>query len=63
MTETDDEDFKNSTQCQICHNIYVKGDIKVRDHCHITRNYGGSVHNDCNLNIKLKYKIPVVFHN
>ena len=35
----------------------------MRDHCHITRNYGGSVHNDCNLNIKLKYKIPVVFHN
>ena len=30
MTKEDDEDFENSTNCWIC-------DVKVRDHCHITR--------------------------
>ena len=25
--------------------------------------YRGSAHRDCNINLKLNYKIPVVFHN
>ena len=37
--------------------------IKERDHCHITGKYRGSAHRDCNVNLKLNYKIPVVFHN
>ena len=36
MTEEDDGDFENSNKCWICVNVYVKGDIKVRDHYHIT---------------------------
>ena len=39
MTRKDNEDFKNSTKCWICDNTYVDGDVKVRDHCHITRKY------------------------
>lgn len=38
-------------------------DIKVRDHCHITGKYRGSVHQKCNRNFMLNDKIPVVFHN
>ena len=36
---------------------------KVRDHCHITRNYRGSAHWSCNVNLKLTKKVPVIFHN
>ena len=38
MTKEDNEDFENSTKCWICSNDYVDNDVKVRDHCHITRN-------------------------
>ena len=38
-------------------------DVKVRDHCRITGKYRGSAHRDCNINVKLDYAVPVVFHN
>ena len=63
MTKKDNEDFKNSTKCWTCNNIYVNGNLKVRDHCHITEKYRGFAHRDCNINIKLNRKSPVVFHN
>ena len=40
-----------------------KEDVKVRDHCHITGKYRDSEHRDCNINLKLNHKTPVVFHN
>ena len=40
-----------------------KEDVKVRDHCHITGKYRGSEHRNCNINLKLNHKTPVVFHN
>ena len=63
MTEKYDEDFKNSTKCWICDNAYVNGNVKVGDHCHITRKCRGSAHRDCNTKVKLNHKIPVVLHN
>ena len=42
---------------------YSEKDARVRDHCHITRKYRGSAHQDCNINYKLTDKIPVIFHN
>ena len=56
-------DFTNSAKCWICDNLYVDGDIKVRDHCHVTGKYRGSAHRDCNIKVKLNHKIPVVLHN
>ena len=47
---------------QICDNTFFDCDVKVRDRCHITENYRGSAHRGCNINVKLNYKIPVVFH-
>ena len=32
MTKEDDGDFESSTNCWICDNPHVDGDIKVRDH-------------------------------
>ena len=46
-----------------CDNDDTYNDIKVRDHCHITGRYKGSVHRDCNINLKLNHKIPIVFQN
>ena len=56
-------DLKNFTKCWIHDNDYVDDDLKVRDHCHITGKYRGSAYRDCNINIKLNHKIPVVFNN
>ena len=37
--------------------------VKVRDHCHITGKYRSSAHRNCNINLKLNQKVPVVFYN
>ena len=61
MTKEDDEAFENSTKCWVCDNAYVDGDVKVRDHCHITGKYRDSTHRHCN--IKLHHKTPILFCN
>ena len=63
MTKEDNENFKNSTKCWICDNDYINNGIKIRDHCHITGKYRGSAYRDCNTNLKLNKKIPIVFYN
>ena len=76
MTSQNERDFQNSTVCHICERsfkakdllIHDDGDImnKVRDHCHITGEYRGAAHRDCNLKWAIsaeKLKIPVIFHN
>ena len=63
MTKRDNENFKNPTNCWICDNDYVDNNVKIRDHCHINGSYRGSAHRDCNINLKLNHKMPVVFHN
>ena len=36
VTKEDDEEFGDSAKCWICDNAYVGGNVKVRDHDHIT---------------------------
>ena len=36
---------------------------KVKDHDHLTRKYRGSVHSNCNINLRLTKKVLVIFHN
>ena len=50
-------------KCWICDNDYFDIDVRVKDHCHITGKYRRSAHRDCNINLKLNHKTPVVFHN
>ena len=52
MTKKENEDFENLTKCWICGNDYIDGDVKVRNHCHITGRYRGSANRDCNINVK-----------
>ena len=63
MTKEDNKGFKNSTKCWICGNDYIHNSVKVRNHCHITGKYKGSVHGDYYIYLKLNYKIPMVFYN
>ena len=62
MTKEVDKDFETSSKCWTCDNVYVEGDIKIRDHCHTTEKYRVSTHWDCNITVKLiKHQIPIVF--
>lgn len=62
-SEEDEENFKVSTHCYLCEEMFTDTCVKVRDHCHITGKYRGAAHNKCNLEAKMPYFIPVVFHN
>ena len=61
MTREDNKDLENSTE--FWDNDYIDNNVKVRDHCHITRKYKDTAHRDCNINVKLNNKIPVKFQN
>ena len=66
MTKENKKSFKLADKCYICGEKYKTKDIRVRDHCHISGEYKGSAHRDCNLQLKLSpedIKIPVIFHN
>ena len=63
MIKKNHEDFEKSTKCWIYENDCFDNDVKIRDHCHIIGKYRGSAHRDCNINVKLNDKIPVIFHN
>ena len=76
MTDQNGRDFQNSRVCHICERRFKPEDLftlddgfiknKVRDHCHITGEYRGAAHRDCNLKWAIsseKLKIPVIFHN
>ena len=62
MSKEDNEDFENSAKCWICDNVYIDGDVKVRDHCYISGSCRDSAHRGCNVTVKLNHKI-LVFHN
>ena len=43
--------------------MFTEEDKKVRDLDHMTGKYRGSVHLNCNINLKLTKKVLVIFHN
>ena len=58
------QEFRSFTDDKLCH-ICKKdlGDERVRDHCHITGKFRGAAHKSCNVQYKLRKRIPVIFHN
>ena len=73
MTEEDEDNFNNATQCYLCemeieNNNHIQRGCKVRDHCHMTGKYRGCAHNPCSLHfniyiLHLGVKTRVFLHN
>ena len=57
------EKFRNATHCHICERPFEEGDLRVRDHCHLTGCYRDPAHSRCNLHYQDTYVIPIFFHN
>ena len=51
MTINDEKKYNDSEICWICNEKL--DETKVRDDCHITGNYRGAAHNQCNLKLKI----------
>ena len=63
MTAEENKEFERSNICWICGGLIDLDDKKVRDHCHIFGNFRGSSHWNCNIDLKISKKLPVIFHN
>ncbi|XP_065198789.1 uncharacterized protein LOC135830431 [Sycon ciliatum] len=64
LTKEQEELFRETEDCWICKKKL--GEDRVRDHDHITGDFRGAAHNDCNIKLRIypyKQHIPVVFHN
>ena len=66
--QKDKRKAKQKTNCYLCQKPLLQKYYRdaVRDHCHLTGNYRGAAHNNCNLKLRINPKtdqIPVVFHN
>ena len=44
MTKIYDENFENSSKYWICDNNFPEGDVKVRDHYHVTGKHRRAAH-------------------
>lgn len=63
ITAKQEAEFNRADHCHICEEKYTMDDIRVRDHSHLTGQYRGSAHSDCNLQYQESSYIPVIFHN
>ena len=70
LTREEEQEFYQADDCHICNQPL--GIDRVRDHDHLTGDYRGAAHNECNLALKYKkvndklvfsFVVPVVFHN
>ena len=53
MTREDRRAYDSATTCHVCEKPLAGN--SVRDHCHITGQYGGAAHNACNLKLWLNH--------
>ena len=59
-------EFDNATHCYLCRHEFKKNEMmgpKVRDYDHITGDFFGAAHRQCNLEPQVSFQIPVFFHN
>ena len=63
MTQKDEINFQNATNCTICGDVFSNTSGKVGDHCHVSGKFRGAACSACNLNFQQPAFIPVFFHN
>ena len=63
MSAEENARFELTNICWICSKLIENSDDKVRDHGHITGKYRCATHWNCNINLKMTKKVPVIFHN
>lgn len=63
MNEEQKEEYKKCSSCWLCKNTFTNENKKVRHHNHNTGHFNSAMCNNCNIQIKDKIKIPVLFHN
>lgn len=61
LTEEEKKLQNDSTECWICKDFLEEN--RVADHCHLTGNYRGPAHNECNLRYRTPKFFPIFFHN
>ena len=61
MTTEDEKNYQDSEDCWTC-NGKLDTD-KVRDHCHKAGKYRSAADSQCNLQLKIPKKLPIIFHN
>ena len=55
--------ISKSNSCWIFKKLIDNDEQKVRDHCQVTGKFRGAAHQNCNANLQLTKKVPVIFHN
>lgn len=63
LTEEDELVFNSSDKCHICEKIFLRDDVIVKDHDHLTGKFRGAACQSCNINYQLPNFIPIYFHN
>ncbi len=62
LTPQQESDHEQAEICHICEKAF-DDNKKVHDHCHLTGQYRGAAHNQCNLKFHAPDFIPVILHN
>ena len=63
MTPQEQEEYYKCKECKLCKCSFTSGNKKVRHHNHNTGKYISPLCSNCNIKIKAKVRIPVIFHN
>ena len=63
MSKEEEGHLQSSNTCWICEKRIDNDDEKVRDHCHITKNFRHAAYWSCNINLQLTKKVRMIFHN
>ena len=54
---------KENSKHWIFDNNFAEGDVKIRDHCHVTGKHRQDAHSNYNISVSLNQKIPIVLRN
>ena len=63
MRGEENERFELTNICWIWGKLIDVTDDRARDYCHISGKYRGAAYWNCNINLKITKKVPVIFHN